>query len=314
MSHASHKVRLSNKGRKVETYAPELLNGAKLLGHFEPGSPEWHAERSNGVGGSEVGTILGLNPYESAYALWAKKTGKIQSEVKENWAIRFGKAFEEPILKLWMEEHPEWDVYTTGTYADGDCSIRHANPDALAIHKETKELMILEVKTARSTWESVPQAYMAQVMHYMGVLKIQRGMIVAVAGMTWNEYEVSWNQEAIDLQNEMIDAFWHSITEDIKPAWDGSEATYNAVRAENPEIEAREVELGQLGISLLQAQEKADRAYSELLKTKSQVMDLMGTAKYGLVETLNGPERVVTRQMRAGTPSLVINKKGTSWV
>lgn len=314
MSHASHKVRLPNKGRNVETYAPETLNGAKLLGNFEPGSPEWHAERTNGVGGSEVGTILGLNPYESAYALWAKKTGKIPSEIQENWAIRFGKAFEEPILKLWMEEHPEWDVFTTGTYADGDCAYRHANPDAIAIHKETKELMVLEVKTARSTWESVPQAYLAQVLHYMGVLKIQKGRIVAVAGMTWNEYEVSWNQEAIDLQNEMIEAFWHSIQEDIKPAWDGSDATYNAVRAENPQIELREVELGQLGISLLQAQEKADRAYSELLRTKSEVMDKMGSAKYGVVETLNGPERVVTRQMRAGTPSLVINKKGTSWV
>lgn len=314
MSHASHKVRLPNKGKNVETYAPETLNGAKLLGNFEPGSPEWHAERTNGVGGSEVGTILGLNPYESAYALWAKKTGKIPSEIQENWAIRFGKAFEEPILKLWMEEHPEWDVFTTGTYADGDCAYRHANPDAIAIHKETKELMVLEVKTARSTWESVPQAYLAQVLHYMGVLKIQKGRIVAVAGMTWNEYEVSWNQEAIDLQNEMIDAFWHSIQEDRKPAWDGSDATYNAVRAENPQIELREVELGQLGISLLQAQEKADRAYSELLRTKSEVMDKMGTAKYGVVETLNGPERVVTRQMRAGTPSLVINKKGTSWV
>lgn len=314
MSHASHKVRLPNKGRNVETYAPETLNGAKLLGNFEPGSPEWHAERTNGVGGSEVGTILGLNPYESAYALWAKKTGKIPSEIQENWAIRFGKAFEEPILKLWMEEHPEWDVFTTGTYADGDCAYRHANPDAIAIHKETKELMVLEVKTARSTWESVPQAYLAQVLHYMGVLKIQKGRIVAVAGMTWNEYEVSWNQEAIDLQNEMIEAFWHSIQEDIKPAWDGSDATYNAVRAENPQIELREVELGQLGISLLQAQERADRAYSELLRTKSEVMDKMGSAKYGVVETLNGPERVVTRQMRAGTPSLVINKKGTSWV
>jgi putative phage-type endonuclease len=298
----------------MEIYAPDVINGAKLLGHYEPGSTEWHEERGKGVGGSEVGTILGLNPYESAYALWAKKTGKISGEIKENWAIRFGKAFEEPILKLWMEEHPEWDVYSTGTYADGDCEYRHANPDAIAIHKETKELMVLEVKTARSTWESVPQAYLAQVLHYMGVLKIRKGRIVAVAGMTWNEYEVDWNDEAIALQNEMIDAFWHSIQHDIKPAWDGSEATYNAVRAENPLIEPVEVDLGTLGVRLLKAQEKADRAYSELLKAKSEVMDTMGTAKYGMVPTLNGPERVVTRQMRAGTPSLVINKKGTSWV
>jgi len=305
---------LQAKGRKMKLYAPETLNGAKLVEVYEHGSDDWHNARSNGVGGSEVGTILGLNPWESAYALWAKRTGRIPSEIKNNWAIRFGKAFEQPILGLWQEEHPDWEVFKTGTYQDEHCEFRLANPDALAKHRESGEWMILEVKTGRTTWEDVPPAYVAQVLHYMGVLKIQRGMIVAVAGMTWNEYEVNWNQEAIDLQNEMIDAFWHSIQEDIKPAWDGSEATYNAVRAENPEIELREVDLGTLGVRLLKAQEKADRAYQELLKAKSEVMDQMGTAKYGLVPTLNGPERVVTRQMRAGTPSLVINKKGTSWV
>lgn len=298
----------------MEIYAPELLNGAKLLGNYAPGSTEWHSERRNGVGGSEVGTILGLNPYESAYALWAKKTGKIPSEIQENWAIRFGKAFEEPILRLWQEEHPDWDVYTTGTYQDGDCSYRHANPDAIAIHRETKELMVLEVKTARSSWESVPPAYQAQVLHYMGVLKIQRGMIVAVAGMTWNEYPVIYNQEAIDLQNEMIDQFWDSITNDIRPAWDGAESTYQAVRLENPEIEFREVDLSATGVFLLQAQERADRANSELLKAKSEVMAVMGKAKYGYLVTTTGTEKIVTRQMRGGAPSLVINKKGTSWI
>jgi putative phage-type endonuclease len=314
MSEPSHTVSVPKRKENMQIYAPELLNGAKLLGNFEPGSPEWHAERSNGVGGSEVGTILGLNPYESAYALWAKKTGKIDGQIKGNWAIRFGKAFEEPILKLWMEEHPDWYVYTTGTYSDPDCSYRHANPDAIAIHKFSEEMMVIEVKTARNTWESVPPAYLAQVLHYMGVLKITRGVIVAVAGMTWNEYEVPYNQEAIDLQNEMIDAFWHSVTEDHKPAWDGSEATYNAVRAETPEIAPVEAELGALGVQLLEAQEKADKANSELLRAKSAVMHQMGNAKYGVIPTLNGPERIVSRQMRAGTPSLVINKKGTSWV
>ena len=294
----------------MQIYAPEILNGAKLLGNFEPGSPEWHSERSRGVGGSEVGTILGLNPYESAYALWAKKTGRIPSEIQENWAIRFGKAFEEPILKLWMEEHPDWDVYTTGTYADGDCEYRHANPDAIAIHKTTQEMMVIEVKTARSTWESVPPSYMAQVLHYMGVLKIQRGMIVAVAGMTWNEYDVPFIASAIDLQNEMIDQFWASIQSDKKPEWDGSESTYQAVRAENPQIEIRDHELGEVGVLLLQTQEKADRANSELLRVKSEVMDSMGKAKYGTVNL----ERIVTRQMRGSSPSLVITKKGTSWI
>ena len=298
----------------MEVKSPNTLNGAKLLGNYTPGSPEWHSERSNGVGGSEVGTILGLNPYESAYALWAKKTGRIPSEIKENWAMRFGKAFESPILELWAEEHPEWDVYTTGTYQDEHCEYRHANPDALAVHKETGEMMIIEVKTARQPWESVPQSYIAQVLHYMGVLKIRWGLIVAVAGMTWNEYEVPYNQAQIDLQNEYIGKFWDAVQNDTKPEWDGSESTYHAVRASVPEIETMEQPLGDLGVMMLKAQSHADTAQRELNRIKSAVLDKMGTAKWGTIETKDGVERVASRQLRAGTPSLIINKKGTSWI
>jgi putative phage-type endonuclease len=295
----------------MELYAPTEFNGAPLLGNYVPGSPEWHAERSNGVGGSEVGTILGLNPWESAYALWAKKTGKIPSEIEENWAIRFGKAFEDPILQLWCEEHPEWEVFTTATYADPDCSYRKANPDALAKNRHTGEWMVVEVKTSRNTWDEVPPAYVAQVLHYMGVLKIQRGVIVAVAGMTWNEYDVPFNQTMIDHQNAAIDAFWDAIQTDTRPAWDGSDSTYNAIRVQYSDIDQTEVDLGQLGIDLHAAQIFADKAYVHLTKLKSEVLDVMGTAKWGYyVDENNNQRKVASRQMRAGNPSLIVNKKG----
>ena len=37
---------------------------------------EWLSLRANYIGGSDAAAILGLNPYKSAYALWAEKTGK----------------------------------------------------------------------------------------------------------------------------------------------------------------------------------------------------------------------------------------------
>lgn len=294
----------------MEIYAPEVFNGAKLLGIYESGSAEWHTERSRGIGGSEVGTILGLNAYESAYALWAKKLGKIPSEIKENWAIRFGKAFEDPILQLWQEEHPEWKVYTTGTYQDEYCEYRHANPDALAHNPATDEWMIIEVKTARNTWDEVPPAYIAQVLHYMGVMKVRRGVIVAVAGMTWNEYEVPFNQVMIDAQNAAIGSFWECLQTDTKPAWDGSEATYHAVRKQYDDIDGTEIELGQLGLELVVLQGEADEAYARLTQKKSEVLDKMGTAKWGVLTDDRSTRRIASRQMRSGIPSLIVNKKG----
>ena len=293
----------------METHAPETFNGAKLVGVFENGSDDWHAARKDSIGGSEVGTILGLNPYESAYALWAKKTGKIPSQIQENWAIRFGKAFESPILQLWAEEHPEFDVYETGTYQDGHCGYLHANPDALARHKETGEWIVIEVKTSRNSWDYPPLAYIAQVMHYMGVLKVKRSVIVAVAGMTWFEEWVLFDEDSYRSQLDMIEQFWYSMQNDRKPGWDGSESTYNAVRMQQSGIEDIETEIGELGIDLMRAQQTADAAYVKLMELKSRTLYAMGSSKWATVTEGQNVRRVASRQIRAGNPSLIVNKK-----
>lgn len=293
----------------MKLYAPEVLNGATLVGTYESGSPEWHEARRFSIGGSEVGTILGLNPYESAYALWAKKTGKIENPTVENWAIRFGKAFEEPILKLWEEEHPEWELFSTGTYKDADYDFIHVNPDALARHRETGEWQVIEVKTARTSWDYVPPGYVAQVLHYMSVLKIQKATLVAVAGMTWNEYDIPFDREQVVQQREAILQFWASVVNDIKPDWDGSDSTYQAVRLQNPEIVSEDIELGDMGRNLVALQREADSAYQRLLKAKSEVMYFMGDAKNGVVTENGQVKRVAQRQMRGGAPSLIVNKK-----
>ena len=39
---------------------------------------EWLSLRKNYIGGSDAGAVLGMNPYKSAYSLWAEKSGKIE--------------------------------------------------------------------------------------------------------------------------------------------------------------------------------------------------------------------------------------------
>ena len=36
----------------------------------------WLEKRRLSIGGSDAGTLLGLNPYTSPYALWAEKSAK----------------------------------------------------------------------------------------------------------------------------------------------------------------------------------------------------------------------------------------------
>lgn len=291
-----------------EIHAPDKFNEATLLGVFEPGTSAWHEAREDSIGGSDISTIMGLNPYESPYALWAKKTGKIPSLIEENWAIRFGKAFEEPILKLWAEQHPEYEVFTTGTYQDALLPFRHANPDALARHRETGEWIVVEVKTARSTWDSVPVGYVAQVQHYMDILGLKQAALVAVAGMTWYDYWIDRDEFEIENQRVKAKEFMESVFSDQKPAWDGSESTYEAVRYQHPDINDEEVEIEGL-FHLGNAQAIYDEAADALRQAKSEVLHAMGNAKHAYVILGGQKIRIASRQARKdGVPYLVVRK------
>jgi putative phage-type endonuclease len=284
---------------------------AHFLGQFEDGSPEWHEVRSGGIGGSEIGTIMGLNPWESAYALWAKKTGQIEDSFKGNTATRVGKLLEEPILKMFAEDHPELELFAAGTYASKEVGYMHANPDALARHRETGEWYVIEVKTARYPWDSVPEHYIAQVQWYMDVMGIDKGYLVGLVGMEPVEFSITADMFQQKAQRDAAHRFWERCKKLERPEWDGSDSTYQAVRRMHPLIEDREVELGEFAVNFSKAQREADKAMSELNEYKSILLDHMGYAKHAVATLDDGTKvRVASRQIRGGVPTLIVNKKG----
>lgn len=291
----------------MEKHIPTKIGTAVLLGDFEPNSVDWHGARSEGIGGSEVGTILGYNPWESAFTLFHKKAGNISDELEQNWMIRFGKAFEEPILKLFAEEHPELELFTTGTYKHADMPWMHANPDAIARHRETKEWFIIEIKYARAGWTQVPAHYYAQVTHYLDVFGWQRGYLVGVAGSNWEEHVIEPDDFEKQVQRDAIKRFWEYFLSNRAPDWDGSKSTYETVRSLHPQIDNDSVRVDSELVNFIQEKAKAvEELTAELTQAKSQLLDKMGRAKYAHVDEA-GQEVVAQRQARGtGKPFLVM--------
>ncbi len=293
----------------MEYVTPENFPQATHLGNFESDSPEWHEARKHSIGGSEIGTIMGLNPWESAYTLWAKKLELIPNSFQENWAIRLGKAFEEPILKLFGQQHPELEIYRAGSFVSKEFEFMHANPDAMARNKETGEWIVIEVKTARYNWDALPAHYACQVQHYMHVMGVSKAIVVAVAGMDWFEYEVEADEFVQLTQADYATMFHKSLTDGTRPEWDGSESTYQTVRQQHPQIDDTEVELGTLGLQLKNAQAMLEESQSQVNLLKSMVLDTMQYAKTGFVLKDGQKIKVATRQARRdGVPYLVIHK------
>lgn len=64
---------------------------------------EWLKHRESGIGSSEVGTILGLNPFETPYQLWRRKKG-LDAPKQENFAMKAGHYLEDAVSLFYRDE------------------------------------------------------------------------------------------------------------------------------------------------------------------------------------------------------------------
>ena len=276
------------------------LGDAVLLGNFENGSKEWHELRDEpgAVGGSDIGAIASLSPWESAITKWAKKTKQIPDDYEPNMSMRLGNKLERPILEIFAEEHPELEIYTTGTWAHKDYDWQRANPDALYKTKDGK-WGIIEVKFSRDYWQEVPQHYRAQVLWYMNVFGIQEAKLVALAGSSYQEFDVEWDSfEAASLVAAAY-RFRESVLNKVMPDWDGSNSTFETIRAMNPKIEDGEVDLDDLGAHYFNALTDFEQAEKKLTELKSRVLAAMEGKKRGIIY---GEHAISLRARGMGNP------------
>lgn len=64
---------------------------------------DWHQWRKKHIGGSEISSIMEVNPWKNAYTLWLEKTGRKEAE-EMNFAMRRGLALEEEALKEYVKQ------------------------------------------------------------------------------------------------------------------------------------------------------------------------------------------------------------------
>ena len=76
----------------------------KLISTVDMSHEEWLRYRKLGIGGSDAGSICGLNPYSSAIAVFQDKTQKEAGEKEDNEAMRQGRDLEEYVARRFMEE------------------------------------------------------------------------------------------------------------------------------------------------------------------------------------------------------------------
>jgi putative phage-type endonuclease len=321
------------------------LGTATLIGEFKDGSPEWHAARAGVIGGSEIGSIMGVNNFESKYVCWYRKAGFLKTEEPEtpNPLFEWGHRLEPTVAEKFADEHPELSVQRSGSWVHQDRPWHGANPDRLLapVYEIDGEVYVgepeavLEIKTSMSGygWENdmCPVKYIGQLRWYLEAFSFEYGYLAVLASLgDYREFMVPRdpNKPVISMQTgaaewysiggqEMLDAgmdFHDSLPgqltpEGMPPDIDGGTDTYELLRERHPDILNVDVEVTQdLAQELRQALADEKAAIAEAQRMKNVMLETLGKARRAVVPTGDPKKPIVVarrQSKKGGKPYLI---------
>ena len=160
-----------------------LSINAKFTPVEQEKDPEkWCELRTTGIGGSDVGAIMGLNKYASPLTVYLAK--KNVEGFKGNASTEWGHILEDPIRKKAAEELGIEIISVPGMYTSNEIPYMNANLDGLC-HAENQVVIGgetinglggYEIKTSSRgegfSEDEIPDSYYCQVQHYMAVTNL----------------------------------------------------------------------------------------------------------------------------------------------
>lgn len=235
---------------------------------------EWLALRKKlGIGGSDAGAVIGLNPYKSAYTLWAEKTGRIP-EFEGNLTTEVGSYLEEFVARLFERETGKkvrrknrMLVNTDYPWAFGDVDRVVVGEKALLEIKTTNSIPIM--KQLRNS-EEFPEAYYAQVVHYLAVSGLEKAYLAVLIGCRdFKVFELERDESEIAALMSAEERFWEGCVKAVTPPrTDGSASTTDTITSLYPESNDDTVSL-----MAYEADLKQYMTYSSLIKDVERQRD-----------------------------------------
>lgn len=194
----------------------------------------WLERRKRSIGGSDAGTILGMNSYNSPYALWAEKTNKIiPDDISCKETVRLGNDLEEYVANRWCEAVGKKVRRENNMLYNDKYPFAHADIDRAVIGEKAG----LECKTT-SSFEiakkceggEIPDVFYAQCVHYMAVTGWERWYIgILCFGKGFYHFCIERDEDEIAALMNAEREFWRFVENKTPPMTDGTEATSKAI-------------------------------------------------------------------------------------
>ena len=232
---------------------------------------EWLAARSQGIGASEVATIVGLNKWETPYQLWRRKLG-MDAPKEETFAMKAGHYLEDAVAKFYSD-------------ASGNEIINASVEDFMFINKEKPFLRvspdrtfwlpnmahnddnkgILECKTTQKVIdpEDLPKHWFCQVQMNLGVAGYEHGSLAwLTAGRDFGYCDIDFDADFYGWLVDEVEKFW---TDNVLGKQEPDAISVNDVLIKyNRHLDGKYIEVG----------DDIFEAYTDLKDLKKQIAAL----------------------------------------
>ena len=187
---------------------------------------EWLRLRKTGIGGSDAGSICGVNPFGSPMKVYYDKTSSNVEEL-DNEAVRQGHDLEDYVAQRFMEATGLKVRRSNFMYRSTEYPFMIADVDRLVVGEDAG----LECKTASAyntdKWKdgNIPLHYIMQCYHYMAVTEKRTWYIAAVIlGREFTYRKLVWDDDLIAQMISVEKNFWENhVLPRVLPSPDGSD-------------------------------------------------------------------------------------------
>ena len=279
---------------------------------------EWLKERQCGIGGSDVGAILGVSKYKTAFEVYLEKTEPITEVGEQSESAYFGDIFEDVVAKEFEKRTGKKVRRDRKHYKHKEYHFMVANIDRRVVGENA----ILECKTANqflaNDWEGeeIPASYLLQVQHYLFVTEAELGYIaVLIGGQKFIWKQVQRDEELIEMIIEAENEFWKMVEDKTPPPLDGSSAAEKYLLEKYSNAEVGKIE--ELGLeykdkikNLFELKYQKDLLDTQIKEIENQIKFELKDAEIGFVPGYSvswknvSSNRVDSKKLRVEYPDI----------
>lgn len=300
----------------------DMLPNCRILSKIkqEDDYEAWKAVRSRGVGGSEIGAIMGVSKFATPRTVYLRKTMRYDENLEEKQMkehLEWGHLLEPVVAKKFTLVTGMEVAESPATLCHKDYQWALANIDRFIVDQYGNPMGILECKTAHQRmlddWENGEfyLSYMYQLNWYLGITGLKYGaMACLVGGRRFFNYEFFFDEGLFNKQLLAADRFWnYNVKELVEPELTGYDADTELMKETYQKVVKKDIpltEAEELATFYRQGKQQLKDLEAQLDEAKNKMCEMLGENESGYT-----PHHIIkwSARKRTGVDSAMLKEE-----